>query len=161
MCVYVKKTTSGFTLIEMIGVLVLVSITGLILTAYLSPLLQRYIRESEALVSAQSMQVAMSRIRKEIKWSDPATLTAVDAGRTLQWTSRHPNLSGLGTRSLTWDGVNGGSLSIDSNTLLEGVAAFSVSITGSQHVSLSLNLADQPANVSTTLSSSAANDLVN
>lgn len=150
----------GFTLIEFIAVLILVGISSAVLLGFIGPFIQRVNAEREGLETSQKVQIAVDRIRKEIKWANAATLITADGGRTLQWTSRNADLIGLGTRSLSWDGGSGGNLTLDSALLLENLSGFSVSVNGSQQVSLTLSLLGQPTNLSTTISSSQANDLV-
>ena len=135
----------GFSLIEVIAVLVLMGILAAIAGLMLTSTVQRYGLEREAAANNQKLEVALARMVKELDWADWTTVQVQDAGRTLRWTSRHPDRVGDGQQTLTWNGTAGADLLLNSRALIDRVQSFAVADTvASGYVEAELTLQDVP-----------------
>jgi len=114
----------GFTLIETIGVLVLLGISAVFAGMMLSSSVQRFSLEKEAAAMTQKTEAAMARIVKELTWADPASVTITDGGQRIEWQSRHPDRADDGTQVLSWNGNSGSELQLDGQPLLDNVDRF-------------------------------------
>lgn len=116
----------GFTLIEIVGVLVLLGITGVFAGMMLSSTVQRFTQEKEAAAMNQKTEAAMARLVKELTWANPTSLSITNAGRTISWQSRHPERIGDGTQTLSWNGTPGSDLLLQGQPLLDRVDFFEI-----------------------------------
>ena len=121
------QNRAGFTLIEVVAVLVL---TGIVL-AFTAMLLvtptKLFISNRDAVEDSQKIQVAMNRLVKELTFADAGTVVVTD-GRTVQWTSSHPDRFGE-AETATWNGTSGSNLTLQGAALLDNVSVFTVSST--------------------------------
>jgi hypothetical protein len=86
-----------------------------------------FISSKEAAEDSQKIQVVMNRLVKELTYAGAGTVVVTN-GRTVRWTSRHPERFGEG-ETVTWDGTSGTNLTLKGAALLDNVGAFSVSST--------------------------------
>ncbi|MFT6239102.1 MAG: prepilin-type N-terminal cleavage/methylation domain-containing protein [Akkermansiaceae bacterium] len=121
------ENRAGFTLIEVVAALVL---TGIVL-AFTAMLLvtstKIFISSKDAAEDSQKIQVAMNRLVKELTFASAGTVVVTD-GRTIQWTSSHPDRVGE-AETATWDGTSGSNLTLQGAALLDNVSLFTVSST--------------------------------
>lgn len=135
----------GFSLVEVIAVLVLVAIMAGIVGLMLTSTVQRYTLERNAAASNQKAETATARIAKELDWANWATVEVLDGGRTLRWTSTHPDRVGAGLQTLSWSGTNGDDLTLGGSALADSVALFQVADTvASGFIEVELQLTHLP-----------------
>lgn len=120
---------AGFTLIEVVATLVLVGIVAAIAGLMLTSSVQRYTLERTAAATNQKLEITLGRLVKELDWADWATVQVQDSGRTLRWTSRHPDRVADGLQTLTWNGTAGTDLTLGGRALIDRVASFAVADT--------------------------------
>ncbi len=110
----------GFTLIEVIAVLLLVGILVLASTIALLPMVEGFMQASRNVDAAQKSHLAMSRIVREI-----TTITNVVAGsrNTLTYDFLDPSGASL-RRTLTWSGDAGAPLTLNGVPISDDVAGF-------------------------------------
>jgi prepilin-type N-terminal cleavage/methylation domain-containing protein len=118
---------NGFTLIEVIAVLILTSLVFVFAAMLLGTTTGIFISSKEAAEDSQKIQVVMNRLVKELTYAGAGTVVVTN-GRTVRWTSRHPERFGEG-ETVTWDGTSGTNLTLKGAALLDNVGAFSVSST--------------------------------
>lgn len=124
----------GFTLIELVAVLVLVSLTAVFAGHLVSVGVGNYLLGVEASERSQERLVAQQRLIREINWAQPGSLEQPD-GTSLRWVSRHPERLGEGPQTLT---LSGGNLVLNGNLLLPEVSTFSTGL-GDGSVQLSVD----------------------
>lgn len=144
------KLRRGFTLIELIAVLVLLGLVGGIAGLFVGPIVQRYPIERAAAVANEQAGIAMQRISKELFWAQQGSIAIADGDRTLRWQSRHPERGGDGEQELTWSGVSGDTLLLNGNDLADAVAEFSATEIGGR-IQITLRLSDSPAVMTTAI----------
>lgn len=119
---------NGFTLIEVIAVLILTSITFVFAGMLLVTSTEVFISNKEAVEDSQKIQVAMNRLVKELTYAGAGTVVVDENGRTVQWTSRHPDRFGE-VETATWNGTSGTNLTLQGVALLDNVSVFTVAST--------------------------------
>jgi len=117
----------GFSLIEILAVLILVGIGGVFVGYLVSTSTRGYLLGREAAILSQQNTNAHQRLIKEINWAGAASLSS-SGSTSLIWTSSHPDRVGEGSQSLQWSSTNGGQLTLNGAILLSPVAAFEVSL---------------------------------
>lgn len=122
-----KRNPSGFSLIEVIAVLVLSSLVLVFAAMLLVTSTGIFVSNKEAADDSQKIQVAMNRLVKELTFAGAGTVSVPD-GRTVQWTSVHPERFGE-SETATWDGTTGSNLTLQGTVLLDNVDLFAVSST--------------------------------
>jgi prepilin-type N-terminal cleavage/methylation domain-containing protein len=126
------RNRAGFTLIEVVAVLVLGGITLAFGSMLFVTSVGTFVDSKNAVEDSQKIQVAMNRLVKELTFAGEGTVVVTN-GRTLQWISRHPDRFGE-PATATWDGADGSSLKLFTTglrgyELLDNVHAFEVSLT--------------------------------
>lgn len=134
----------GFSLLEVIAVLVLTGLVGLMAGLMIVPLVQRYALEREAAAGHQKAEVALARLAKELTWADPASVSIDGDGQGFRWQSRHPQPSSSSPQQVRWSGLAGEDLALDGVALVDNVAAFGVSA-GDGTIRVTLRLAETVA----------------
>ena len=117
----------GFSLIEVVAVLVLTSLIVVFVAMLLVTSTGVFLSDKMAAEDSQKIQVAMNRLVKELTYAGTGTVL-VSNGRTVQWVSRHPDRSGE-VEIATWNGLSGSSLTLQGVVLLDNVDVFAVSST--------------------------------
>jgi prepilin-type N-terminal cleavage/methylation domain-containing protein len=126
---YHYQNRAGFTLIEVVAVLILTSLAFVFAAMLLVTSAGVFISNKEAVEDSQKIQVAMNRLVKELTYAGAGTVV-VTSGRTVQWTSRHPDPDWFGVaETATWDGTSGSDLTLQGTALLDNVGVFTVSST--------------------------------
>lgn len=146
----------GFSLIEIIGTLVLMGIAGIFGWMLIATAMQSYIHGREGAKDSQKIQVAMNRLIRDLTWVETDTLAAEDDPPTLTWVSSHPARSD-DTQRVSWDGEPGSHLLLNNNVLLnnndvpliDGVVSFQVTVAGA-YVEISLATSRAPGIIQTT-----------
>jgi hypothetical protein len=110
-----------------IAVLILTSLVFVFAAMLLGTTTGIFISSKEAAEDSQKIQVVMNRLVKELTYAGAGTVVVTN-GRTVRWTSRHPERFGEG-ETVTWDGTSGTNLTLKGAALLDNVGAFSVSST--------------------------------
>ena len=118
---------NGFTLIEVIAVLILSSLIFVFTAMLLVTSTGIFISSKEAAEDSQKIQAAMNRLVKELTYAGIGTVVVTN-GRTVSWTSRHPERFGE-VEAATWNGTSGTNLTLQGAALLDNVGTFSVSST--------------------------------
>lgn len=131
-----RRPRSGFTLLEVVAVLALLSIALVFGSMLFVTTTGNYVATKDAVVDGQKIQVAMNRLVKEFTYADEGTIVITN-GRTVQWTCAHPDRAGE-TGIVTWDGRPGSNLTLNGQVLLDQVNSFEVSST-TDSISLTLN----------------------
>lgn len=121
------QSRAGFTLIEVIAVLILTAIALVFAAMLLVTSTEVFISNKDAAEDSQKIQVAMNRLVKELTFAGAGTVAITD-GRTVQWTSVHPDRFGE-AQSATWNGTSGTNLTLQGAPLLDNVDAFIISST--------------------------------
>ncbi len=121
------QNRAGFTLIEVAAVLLLTSLALVFAAMLLVTSTGVFISNQEAAEDSQKIQVAMNRLVKELTFAGAGTVV-VTSGRTVQWTSRHPERFGE-VETVTWNGTSGSDLTLQDVALLDNVGLFAVSST--------------------------------
>ncbi len=127
MKIWAKSRRAGFTLIELMAVLVLGGMTLVFVAMLTTTSTNLYMDSKYAIEDSQKIQVAMSRLVKELTFAAPGTVATTNA-RTVQWTLDHPDRPGESLMA-TWDGTSGSDLNLGGITLLNNVGSFSVTTT--------------------------------
>ena len=122
-----SQNRSGFTLIEVVAVLILTSLALVFVGMLLVTSVGVFISNKEAVEDSQKIQIAMNRLVKELTYAGAGTVVVTNA-RTVQWTSRHPDRFGE-AETATWDGTSGSNLTLQGTALLDNVSIFTVSST--------------------------------
>lgn len=136
-----RKKRAGFTLLEVVFTMVLSGMTLVFAAMLLETSTKIFIDSKQAAEDSQKIQIAMNRLGKELIYADAGTVVITD-GRTVQWTSRHPDRLGE-PGTATWNGSVGSDLqfftgSTESFTLLDNVSSFSVSSTAPGDVTITV-----------------------
>lgn len=119
----------GFTLIEIIAVLVLLGITGAMSGLMLSHTVRLNQTLKEAALRQQQVDAALLRLSREWRWAAPDSLEFnPDAATLLRWNSTHPERTGAGQQTLSWDPADGGSVLLNGTPLLRPWSAADVSV---------------------------------
>ena len=118
---------AGFTLIEVVAVLILTSLALVFVGMLLVTSVGVFISNKEAVEDSQKIQIAMNRLVKELTYASAGTVVITNA-RTVQWTSRHPDRFGE-AETATWDGTSGSNLTLQGAALLDNVSIFTVTST--------------------------------
>lgn len=132
------QSRAGFTLIEILAVLILSSVVLVFAGMLLVTSTEVYISNKDAAEDSQKIQVAMNRLVKELTFAGAGTVT-ITSGRTVQWTSVHPDRFGEGAQTATWNGTSGSSLSLQLVPLLDNVGTFAISLSGADAISITLS----------------------
>ena len=116
----------GFTLIEILATLILVSITGVLVGHLYAVTVGNYFAGVTSATRAQQHTVAQQRLIKEFNWAEPGSLT-VTGTASAEWQSSHPD-SGTGPdRALT---LTGDTLLLNGQVLLDELQSFSIAWDG-------------------------------
>lgn len=126
----------GFTLIEVVAVLILTSLVSVFGAMLLTTFTGVFIGNKEAAEDSQKIQIAMNRLVKELTFAGAGTLI-VSNSQSVQWTSHHPDRFGE-TQTASWDGTSGGTLTLQGAVLLDNIAAFSISSPNSTEITITL-----------------------
>lgn len=124
----------GFTLIEILAVLVLTGIIGVFAGHLVSVTIGNYFTGIESASRSQQRAVAQQRIIREINWARADSLSRPDAS-TLRWTSSHPDRSAEGQQSLSHADAT---LLLNSDPLLGDVSTFSITL-GDGYVDITID----------------------
>lgn len=136
------KAVKGFSLVEILVVLVLISVLAGLGGLLLAPVINRYQVESEAVGQNQNLEAALARLIKEMNWANPSGISVESGGRTLRWTSAHPTPAESGEQVVAWNGTAGEPLQLNGQPLVSAVDNFAVGggpVSG--YLSLTLQLA--------------------
>lgn len=107
----------GFTLIEMIAVLLIVGVLALATVTALAPMAEGYLLARENAESAQALAFATARLAREF-----SSVTNVVSGTERTITYDHLDQNGvLRRRTLAWSGTAGTPLTLDTVALLDNV----------------------------------------
>jgi len=107
----------GFTLIEMIAVLLIVGVLALMTTSALAPLAEGYLLARDNADAAQTLAFATARLTREF-----SSITNVLSGTARTITYEHLDQDGvLRRRTLTWSGTAGTPLTLDDVALLDDI----------------------------------------
>ena len=121
------QNRAGFTLIEVVAVLVLSGIVLVFTAMLLVTSTKVFISNKNAAEDSQKIQIAINRLVKELTFAGAGSVVVTD-GRTVQWTSSHPDRFGE-TETATWDGTSGSNLTLQGAALLDNISVFTVSST--------------------------------
>ena len=138
---------AGFTLIEMIGVLILTGLTLVFAAMLLVTSVQVFINSLAAAEDSQKAQIAMNRLVKELTWAQTGSVSA--DGQSVSWNSYHPERLAAGEQVATWDGTPGSDLLLQGTPLIDNVGAFEVSTSGDA-IDITLRSARSPGVTHTT-----------
>lgn len=122
-----NRNRPGFSLIELVAVLILTSVVLVFVAMLLVTSTGVFISNKVAAEDSQKIQVAMNRMVKELTYAGVGTVV-VSNGRTIQWTSNHPERFGE-VEIASWNGTTGSNLTLQGAVLLDNVDAFGVSAT--------------------------------
>lgn len=122
-----RRNRPGFTLIEIVAVLILTSIALTFGAMLFVTSTQNFVASKAAIEDAQKIQVAMNRLVKEMTYAGKDTVVVSDA-RTVEWTSHHPNRFGAPVIA-NWNGTVGSDLTLQGIPLLDHVRLFRVTAT--------------------------------
>lgn len=140
-----QKNEKGFTLIEIIAVLVLAGITAALAGMWIVSVTDGYIFAQKNMETTQKAQLAMTRLVKEFK-----TIRTITASSASSITYNRPDLSNPAGRTLTVL-ISGNLLQINSNnlpyTLTDNVSAFTLNYCA--------NVTDTGANCTSTWSATS------
>ena len=107
----------GFTLIEMIAVLLIVGVLALATTSALAPIAEGYLQARDNADSAQTLAFATARLSREF-----SSITNVISGTARTITYDHLDQDGLlRRRTLAWSGTAGAPLTLDNVALLDDI----------------------------------------
>ena len=128
-----SRSRAGFTLIEVIAVLVLSGIGLAFGSMLFVTTTQTFLGGKDAVEDSQKLQAAMNRLVKELTFAGSGTVVVSNSGRTINWISHHPDRYGQ-PGVATWDGTSGSSIKLSATSLgayelLDNVGTFSVSST--------------------------------
>ena len=104
-----SRGQSGFTLIELIAVMILTSIGAIVVAMLIQTTFIAAAGNKSASEDSQIIQIAMNRLVRELTFAAAGTLSISDDGRTIDWVSNHADILGE-ARSVSWDGVPGSKL---------------------------------------------------
>lgn len=116
------QSRAGFTLIEIVAVLILTAIVLVFAAMLLVTSTGVFISNKNAAEDSQKIQVAMNRLVKELTYAGAGTVMITD-GQKIEWTSRHPDQFDVPVMA-ELDGTN---LTLGEVALLDNVSAFTVS----------------------------------
>lgn len=122
-----RRHRAGFTLIEIVAVLILTSIALTFGAMLFVTSTQNFVASKAAMEDAQKVQVAMNRLVKELTYAGKDTVVVSNA-RSVEWTSHHPNRFGA-TVIASWNGTAGSDLTLQGIPLLDNVRLFRVDAT--------------------------------
>jgi prepilin-type N-terminal cleavage/methylation domain-containing protein len=118
-----RHRQAGFTLIEVIAVLILTALAFVFAAMLLVTSTQVFISNKDAADDSQKIQVAMNRLVKELTFARFGSVSIADSG-TVSWTSAHPDRLG-DSLTATWNGTSGTNLTlVGVAPLLDNVDAF-------------------------------------
>ncbi len=122
----------AFSYIELIGVLIIVSITSVIAGAGIVKVTEAYIVGRNNVESSQEAQMVINRLIKEFIY--PANTPVIsNAGKTLTF----PRGTGV---AVVWDGVVGGDMTLNGFVLCRGIQSFNATLQANGSVRISLTL---------------------
>lgn len=123
-----KMDEKGFTLIEMIAVIVLMGITAALAGMWIVSVANAYLYSKLNMDTTQKAQLAMTRVTKEL-----TAIKTVNAGAAAQLTYTRSNYDYVNmmdpgdlTQTLKYDAA-GGTLTINGNILTDNVSNFTMS----------------------------------
>ena len=124
MKIFSKK--NGFTLIELITVMVIVAILSVIAGMGLVQIANGYVFAKKNAVAAQQAQIALARLTKEFSKIQSITTTTASPNVSITY-KRYTNEEGPGKpvedHSVSWSGQE---VKIDTDTLISNVKAFNL-----------------------------------
>ncbi|MGK0240694.1 MAG: prepilin-type N-terminal cleavage/methylation domain-containing protein [Candidatus Pelagisphaera sp.] len=141
------KSRAGFTLIEIIAVLILTSLALVFTAMLLVTSTEVFISNKEAVEDSQKIRVAMNRLVKELTFAGTGSVT-ITGGRTIQWTSQHPDQFGV-AETATWNGTSGTNLTLQGAPLLDNVGAFQI-LSTTDSITITLRSSRSPGVTHTT-----------
>lgn len=112
----------GFTLIEVLATLILVSITGVFVGHLYAVTVGNYLIAVESADRAQQRAIAHERLIKEFNWAAPGSVI-LTGSTSAEWQSTHPDIGVGSAQSLSLSGNN---LLLNGQPLLERVSAFNI-----------------------------------
>jgi prepilin-type N-terminal cleavage/methylation domain-containing protein len=112
----------GFTLIEILATLILVSITGVLVGHLYAVTVGNYFAGVTSATRSQQHTVAQQRLIKEFNWAAPGSLT-IAGGSSAEWQSRHPETGTGSARNLAF---SSGTLTLNGQILLTELQSFSI-----------------------------------
>lgn len=141
-----QQRRNGFTLLELVAVLILTAISLAFSAMLIVTTTSVTVENKHAVEDSQKIQAAMNRLVKELTFAKSGTIVVAN-GRSIQWTSRHPGRLGE-SGTVSWDGVFGSNIGLSTPglpgaVLLDNAAVFSVSAT-SDSISLTMKSARAP-----------------
>jgi prepilin-type N-terminal cleavage/methylation domain-containing protein len=119
------RNQKGFTLFEMIAVLILVGIIGVFVGLFLFTGVSGFMTSKNASETALKAQIALDRISMELRHVD--TLVSAPSGTQIEYKSKSRHLPG--TRKISYNTANGEILltvGAGTNVLLDSIQSFSL-----------------------------------
>jgi prepilin-type N-terminal cleavage/methylation domain-containing protein len=110
----------GFTMIELVTVIVIISIVGVMAGMGLVQIANAYLLAKKSTVAAQQAQIALTRLGKEL-----AAVYTIDPAQTTATSLRYKLIGDTNWRRLTWTAADQ-PLTLDGDTLIDKVQAFSL-----------------------------------
>jgi len=135
----------GFSLLEMILVMVLVGILVAVAGVAMVPIARSFVMSRTNLETGQKAQLALARITRELSAIDTNAFPVIyDAGRSIDVVAIQTN--GLSQSfTFSWDGTIGSPLLMNGDILVDNVREFSVANTNlAKSINLFLVLDDAP-----------------
>ena len=118
-----RQKNRGFSLIEVLAVLLLVGVFVAFTGLLFGPVVQTFINARRATEIMHDSQLAMARISREL-----TTVTNVVSGSSLSITYDTLDSSGIShRRNIAWSGTPGSALLLNGNTLIDDLQQFSFS----------------------------------
>lgn len=142
-----RGTQRGFTLLETVVTLVIVGFAAVSISAMLTNVVNGMLYARSASASAENIQAAMTRITHE--------LANMDTQRAITWGGNSVTYYYRTDAATTTIQLNGSTIQINNNTLLDNVTAFSLTFTQGNiavAVSLTVNVPTPTATTAKTFS---------